>query len=116
MVYRRTGNRANTLPETKRTSNTMTTIDAIQNNSTGPRTESGKATSSKNATKSGLYSAHDFLLEGEHAAYEKEINALWDELQPKGILEQLFTQEIMSANWRLRRCRLVEASISSREF
>ena len=84
--------------------------------STGPRTESGKAASSKNATKSGLYSAHDFLLEGEHAAYEKEINSLWDELQPKGILEQLFTQEIMSANWRLRRCRLVEAGISSREF
>ena len=88
----------------------------ISYTSTGPRTESGKAASSKNATKSGLYSAHDFLLEGEHAAYEKEINALWDDLQPKGILEQLFTQEIMSANWRLRRCRLVEAGISSREF
>ena len=84
--------------------------------STGPRTESGKARSSQNATKSGLFAAHDFLLEGEQAAYEKEINTLWDELQPKGILEQLFTQEIMSANWRLRRCRLVEAGISSREF
>jgi len=84
--------------------------------STGPRTESGKAASSKNATKTGLFAAHDYMLDGEKATYEKELTALWLELQPKGILEEIFTQEVMSANWRLRRCRLVEASISSREF
>jgi hypothetical protein len=84
--------------------------------STGPRTESGKAASSKNATKTGLFAAHDYLLEDEQAAYEEELAELRTDLKPEGFLEQLFTQEIMSANWRLRRCRLVEAGISSREL
>jgi len=93
----------------------VTTIDATQTSSTGPRTESGKTRSSKNPTKTGLFAAHDYLLKGEHATYEKELAELWTDLKPEGFLEKLFTQEIMSANWRLRRCRLVEAAISSRE-
>jgi hypothetical protein len=94
----------------------MTTIDDTQTGSTGPRTESGKAASSKNATKTGLFAAHDYLLEDEHETYEKELTELRTDLKPEGFLEKLFTQEIMSANWRLRRCRLVEAGISSREL
>ncbi len=31
------------------------------------------------------------------------------ELSPEGVLEETFAIEIMSATWRLRRCRLIEA-------
>src|SRR6266851_3610080 len=80
------------------------------NSSTGPRTESGKATSSQNALKTGLFTAHDFILESEHEEYAKALSGLWTQFHPEGILEETFTLEIMSANWRLRRCRLLEVT------
>jgi uncharacterized protein YecA (UPF0149 family) len=94
----------------------MTTPDVTTNPPTGPRTESGKARSSRNALKNGLFSANDFLLEGEHTEYDETLSELWADLQPEGILEETFTAEIMSANWRLRRCRLVEADLSTRDL
>jgi hypothetical protein len=84
--------------------------------STGPRTEAGKERSSQNATKTGLFAAHDFILEGERDEYTKTLADLWTELQPEGILEETFTSEIMSATWRLRRCRLVEATLATRDL
>ncbi len=79
---------------------------------TGPRTEGGKARSSQNALKSGLFAAHDFIRPGEEDEYQTTYLALMRELGPQGILEQVFADEIMSANWRLRRCRLVEATLA----
>jgi len=80
--------------------------------STGPRTEAGKARSSQNATKHGLFAAHDFIREGEEAEYAQTLTSLMEEIAPEGILEQTFATEIMGATWRLRRCRLVEEAFS----
>jgi hypothetical protein len=79
----------------------------------GPNTESGKAISSKNALKHGLFATHDFIRLGERDQYDAFAAAFRDQLTPEGPLEDLFTTEIIAANWRLHRCRLVEEELSA---
>jgi len=81
--------------------------------STGPRTEAGKAKSSRNAIRTGLYAARDFIRKGEEEEYAQTLMNLMDELTPEGILEQTFATEIMGATWRLRRCRLIEEAFGA---
>jgi hypothetical protein len=76
--------------------------------STGPRTEEGKAKSSRNAIRTGLYAARDFVRPEEEEEYAQTLIKLMDELTPGNSVEQTFATEIMGATWRLRRCRLVE--------
>ena len=68
----------------------------------------GKAKSSRNAIRTGLYAARDFMRAGEEEEYAQTLIKLMDELTPEGTLEETFATEIMGATWRLRRCRLVE--------
>ncbi len=82
---------------------------------TGPNTEAGKAKSSRNAIRTGLYAARDFIRTGEEEEYAQTLIQLMDELTPEGTIEQTFATEIMGATWRLRRCRLVEEAFSSIE-
>ncbi len=79
--------------------------------STGPRTEEGKTTSSKNATTHGLFTDHDFIRPAEQSAYADLDKALNHDLAPQGMLEHELVNEIRRAMWRLRRCGLVEASM-----
>jgi len=74
----------------------------------GPKTEQGKSKSSRNAIRTGLYAARDFVRPGEEEEYAQSLIKLMDELTPDGTLEETFATEIMGATWRLRRCRLVE--------
>ena len=80
--------------------------------STGPKTEAGKAKSSRNAIRTGLYAARDFVRPDEEEEYAQTLIKLMDELTPEGVMEQTFATEIMGATWRLRRCRLVEEAFS----
>jgi hypothetical protein len=80
--------------------------------STGPKTEAGKAKSSRNAIRTGLYAARDFVRPDEEEEYAQTLIKLMDELTPEGTMEQTFATEIMGATWRLRRCRLVEEAFS----
>jgi len=91
--------------------------DAVRNPraASGPRTQEGKATSSRNAIRSGLYAARDFIRPDEEEEYAQTLIQLMDELIPEGIVEQTFATEIMGAHWRLRRCRLVEEAFSTIE-
>jgi len=79
---------------------------------TGPRTEAGKSKSSRNAIRTGLYAARDFIRPEEEEEYAQTLIKLMDELTPENSVEQTFATEIMGATWRLRRCRLVEESFS----
>ena len=79
---------------------------------TGPRTEAGKAKSSRNSIRTGLYAARDFVRPEEEEEYAQTLIKLMDELTPDNSVEQTFATEIMGATWRLRRCRLVEESFS----
>ena len=80
--------------------------------STGPKTETGKSRSSKNRLTFGLFTISDFVREDESESYTKICTSLWSELSPDGTIEEAFTTEIMSATWRLRRCRMVEEDIA----
>jgi hypothetical protein len=80
--------------------------------STGPRTESGKARSSRNALTFGLFTLNDFVRENETADYTKICTSLWTELTPEGTVEEFLTTELISSTWRLRRCRMVEGDLA----
>jgi hypothetical protein len=92
------------------------TIDAataatLKHGSAGPKTEAGKAKSSRNSIRTGLYAARDFV-RPEEEEYAQTLIKLMDELNPENSVEQTFATEIMGATWRLRRCRLVEEAQS----
>jgi len=90
-----------------------TNANATPNGPAGPRTEAGKANSSRNAIRTGLYAARDFIRPGEEEEYAQTLMQLMDELTPEGILEQTFATEIMGATWRLRRCRFIEEAFGA---
>ena len=84
--------------------------------STGPKTESGKAIVSLNATKHGLLSS-EVLLEGEHEGtlieFGKRMHA---ELRPVGEFESFLVDRIVSSSWRLRRVIAVETGVFCAEM
>src|SRR5215210_2953546 len=84
--------------------------------STGPKTSEGKAAIRHNALKHGLL-AEEALIFGED---EDELMALGERLRnalkPERDLEDLLVEQIVAVNWRLRRLRRVEASISDVMF
>jgi predicted nucleic acid-binding Zn-ribbon protein len=77
----------------------------------GPRTEAGRAVSSQNAIKSGLFTDGDFIRPGEEEAYGELTDGLFRELNPKGTLEFILFDEIRRASWRLARCGKVESNL-----
>src|SRR2546421_9547123 len=76
--------------------------------STGPKTEDGKARSSRNASTHGIF-CRDICLDGEN---ENAFIELREEfiraLVPQDIMEMTLVDEIVMANWRLRRVRRAE--------
>ncbi len=90
------------------------TANAINaQSSTGPTSEAGRATSSKNAIKYGLFTTADFILPGEQPIYDELITSLEREHAPVGILENTLVAEIRRATWRLRRCSLAEEALAN---
>jgi hypothetical protein len=86
-------------------------LDANRRNSqksTGPRSEAGKAASSQNSTRSGVY-ANSLLIYGEDPA---ELDALareyLDTCRPVGPRERAVVDALLHADWLLRRMRRVE--------
>jgi uncharacterized protein YchJ len=68
--------------------------------------------SSRNALTHGLFAVRYFIREGEEEEYAETLTSLIAELAPQGIIEETFAAEIVGATWRLRRCRMVEHSLS----
>ncbi len=95
--------------------NDAATAATTTHGQTGPRTEAGKSKSSRNAIRTGLYAARDFIRPDEEEEYAQTLIKLMDELTPENTVEQTFATEIMGATWRLRRCRLVEEAFGSIE-
>ncbi len=82
--------------------------------STGPSTAAGKAASSRNATKFGLFSTNNCILPGEEREYDTLCKRLWLELDPVGALEEATAAEYVRAVWRLRRCAMAEERLGWR--
>jgi hypothetical protein len=75
--------------------------------STGPKTAEGKAAVSKNAVKHGLFtdSVVTGETEAEYAAFQSELLA---ELAPRGVVEILLAERVVSLWWRLRRAERMQ--------
>ncbi len=77
----------------------------------GPRTEEGKAISSRNSLKHGL-TARQTVIPGEDPAeFELLLEDLTAERRPIGELELQLTGEIAACLWRLARARQREADL-----
>ena len=95
---------------------TLAQITANQANaqaSTGPRTQDGKANSSQNAIKLGLFSG-DYVRPAEQSLYDELNDSILREVAPVGILELNLASEMRRAMWRLRRCGEVEAALANK--
>ena len=63
--------------------------------SCGPKTPGGKACSSRNHLKFGLFSTQNCVRPEETAQYERLSKALWKDLNPVGPVEELLAVEIV---------------------
>jgi hypothetical protein len=77
--------------------------------STGPVTPDGKARSSRNHLKFGLFATQNCVRPEETGEYNKLSKALWKDLSPVGPVEEMLAVEIVRTAWRLHRCAVAEA-------
>jgi hypothetical protein len=79
--------------------------------SSGPKTEQGKAISSQNSFKHGLYSKA-IIIPGEDPAQFEALRAdLAAEHRPVGLTEEMLVDEVAQHYWRMKRFRALEAQI-----
>ncbi len=82
--------------------------------STGPKTEEGKAKSSQNAVKHGLY-AETIVIESPQLKENKQayidlIDSLFNDLEPEGLLQEDLVYKIAECIWRRRRVIAAETA------
>jgi hypothetical protein len=77
--------------------------------SRGPKTEKGKATSSRNAIRHGLQASSLNVVGGESEhdfrVFQKKV---FDEFRPEGIVEQLLCSQLAMDGWKLERAQRAE--------
>lgn len=82
--------------------------------STGPKSDQGKANSSRNALKHGLASASPVVVPAEDAAEYAQRLASWiDDASPRGPIERALVEHACHADWKLRRAARQEATALS---
>jgi hypothetical protein len=79
--------------------------------STGPKTEEGKAKSSRNNTRFGLFATNSCVQPEEQEEYENFCTALWTTLAPADPVEEVTAAEFVRNAWRLRRCAMAEETL-----
>ena len=90
-------------------------LDANRRNaqkSTGPTTAPGKASSRRNALKHGLLAEEVLILDGDGAETRADFDSLladlYNELQPRGVIEETLVERVATCYWRLRRAQRYE--------
>ena len=76
--------------------------------STGPRTPEGKAASSENAVKHGLFARYDVICSESQDAFDCHRDRILAELAPAGPIESIFAERIVSLSWRLKRAETMQ--------
>src|SRR6185437_15922910 len=79
--------------------------------STGPRTADGKKRSSRNAIAHGIFSREVVLANEERALFKELRSGLMKSLKPQDVLELMLFEQIVSAQWRLRRVHRAEKEL-----
>ena len=80
--------------------------------STGPRTDAGKANSSRNHLTLGLYTKSDYVKPEDRDLYTNFCTTMRTELNPADLLEESLVSEITAASWRLRHCDAADAGLT----
>ena len=79
--------------------------------STGPRTNSGKTRTSKNALKHGLL-AQDAVLPGEDPAeFDQHLTSFEDTYLPRNRVEKEIVRQIADVVWRMQRLSRIETAV-----
>jgi len=89
-------------------------IDANRRNgglSPGPQTDAGKAVSSKNSLKHGLFSHQTLLPTEDPEEFAEFSERLTESQQPVGAFEELLVHKVVDIAWRLQRVGKLEAGI-----
>ena len=81
--------------------------------STGPTSPEGKAASSMNALKTGLYAASEVLPWENAAEYEQLIARFYQDHRPATALACQYVDELIYCTWNIRRLRRAEGNLSS---
>jgi hypothetical protein len=79
--------------------------------STGPTSPEGKAVSSMNALKTGLYARSEVLPSESPAQYQELIARYYADHKPATALACQYVDEIIYCTWNLRRLRRVESEL-----
>jgi hypothetical protein len=93
-------------------------VEANQANaqkSTGPRTEQGKYTSSRNNTRHGLRSNTRFLPGENPADFDILSQGMLSEFNPLDVTETELVNQLIDIQWRLRRAGDYEAKVLTQE-
>jgi hypothetical protein len=83
--------------------------------STGPKTEAGRAMSSKNSLKHGLTAEQIILDDEDPADFAAFHQSSLETFEPVGALEEQLVERITFCGWRLRRVYRTEARLHSSE-
>jgi hypothetical protein len=84
--------------------------------STGPRSVEGKAASSKNALKLGLYAQTPILAGEDPEELAALTRSFTDHFRPQTPIEEAFLEDLVRAEWLKRRYRRVEAEVIHARF
>ena len=84
--------------------------------SKGPATEQGKAKSSQNATKHGLFSSTIVLKTESKAGWDDHCRGLLDRYDPEDQVERHTVYELAATMWRRERAEMIEAQILQMEI
>jgi hypothetical protein len=109
------GTPAPPLPATYSKAQRAATNRANSAHSTGPRTESGKQRSSRNALSHGLTARTAVLPTEDPAAYQRHIQQFLDDHAPANSIETQLVHEIANTAWRLNRIPFLEAELLSQQ-
>jgi hypothetical protein len=84
--------------------------------STGPKTPEGKAAVRLNALKHGLCAEDAVIFHEDAEAFKDLLHTFLDHFRPVGPLETALVHQIVTAQWRLARCRKIETGIFELSF
>ncbi len=79
--------------------------------STGPKTETGKATSSQNATKHGFTSQTLVILPGQEDTFTELESTLRQQFAPEPGYQEFLFHRILHAAWNQHRCECAEVEL-----
>lgn len=79
--------------------------------STGPKTDAGKARSSRNHLQHGLSLGILAVEPAEQDAYDAFYAAMLEDINPQGCIEEEAFQQFIDAAWRLRKIRALVAAL-----